>query len=63
MTQLPKHPYRPRREREPAKPVAPPRSVSADIVRALLFVLVAAGVVRLVLTIDRADPLTAVVRM
>lgn len=63
MTHLPKHPYRPRRELERTPQRVAERSVPGDLLRTMLFVLVATGVVRLVLTINETEPLTAVVRM
>lgn len=64
MTYLPKHPYRPQQHVERPTPGHPPLSVPGlDIARAIVFVLVASAIVRVVLAISDAEPLAIVVRM
>lgn len=64
MTYLPKHPYRPQQRIERPTSGHPPLSVPGlDLARAVVFVLVASAIVRLVLAISEAEPLAIVVRM
>lgn len=64
MRSAPRHPYRPSRATEHTPHVqTAQRSVWVDLLRALLLMLLAVGLVRLVIAIDAAEPLEAVRHM